>query len=142
MWEALDKLVFGPFKYENGNRLRAKAISIDSSDGNTNDAVYYWVRTRSAKHSHVRIMAVKGSSERQDPEIFATPRLKSIDHHRPDKQTKADRHGVKVYIVGTDMSALCAKAERGWVLGKGIGPSGFSQRLGWTPRTGCQEFTE
>ena len=102
VWEALDRLVFSPFEYENGNRLRAKAISIDSGDGNTNDAVYYWVRTRSARHSHVRIMAIKGASDRQDPEIFATPRLKSIDHHRPDKQTKADRHGVKVYIVGTN----------------------------------------
>nr|VFJ45808.1 MAG: Phage terminase large subunit (GpA) [Candidatus Kentron sp. FM]VFJ45986.1 MAG: Phage terminase large subunit (GpA) [Candidatus Kentron sp. FM]VFK07441.1 MAG: Phage terminase large subunit (GpA) [Candidatus Kentron sp. FM] len=35
VWEALDRLVFGPFKYENGNRLRVKAISIDSGDGNT-----------------------------------------------------------------------------------------------------------
>nr|VFJ91472.1 MAG: Phage terminase large subunit (GpA) [Candidatus Kentron sp. H]VFJ99340.1 MAG: Phage terminase large subunit (GpA) [Candidatus Kentron sp. H] len=96
VWEALDKLAFSPFKHANGNAIRAKAISIDSGDGNTNDAVYSWVRTRSARHPHVRVMAVKGSSERQDPEIFATPRLKSIDHHRPDKQTKADRHGVKV----------------------------------------------
>ena len=113
VWDELDKLVFSPFRHANGNALRAKAISIDSGDGNTNDAVYSWVRTRSAKYPHVRVMAIKGASDRQDPEIFATPRLKSIDHHRPDKQTKADRHGVKVYIVGTDMSALRAKVERG-----------------------------
>jgi len=125
VWDELDKLVFSPFPYANGNGIRAKAISIDSGDGNTNDAVYSWVRTRSAKHPHVRVMAIKGASDRQDPEIFATLRLKSIDHHRPDKQTKADRHGVKVYIVGTDRSALRAQAERGWVLARASALWGF-----------------
>lgn len=102
VWEELDKLVFSPFQHENGRSLYAAAVSIDSSDGQTNDAVYHWARTRAKKHRRIQIMAIKGSSAQQDPEIFRTPQAKGIDHRRPDKQTKADKHGVKVYIVGTN----------------------------------------
>lgn len=102
VWDELDKLVLGQFKHANGRSLYAAAITIDGSDGQTNDAVYHWARTRSKKHKHIRIMVGKGSSAQQDPEIFSTPRAKSIDHHRPDRQTKADRHGIKIYIIGTN----------------------------------------
>jgi len=102
VWSALDKALFSTINHENGRQMTVSAISIDGSDGNSNDAVYDWVRSRSRKHRHVQIMAVKGSSSQQDPEIFSTPRSKSVDHRRPDKQTKADRHGLKVYIVGTN----------------------------------------
>lgn len=102
IWQALDTIAFGPLAHEQGLTLYPAGISIDASDGVTTDAVYHWVRTRSRQHRQVQIMAIKGSSARQDLEIFSTPKLKSIDHHRPDKQTKADRHGVKVYLVGTN----------------------------------------
>lgn len=102
VWTALDKLMFGPIQHECGRMMYIEGLTIDASDGQTNDAVYHWVRTRSRQHRHVRIMAGKGSSAQQDPEIFSTPRSKSIDHHRADRQTKADRHGVKVFIVGTN----------------------------------------
>lgn len=102
VWDKLDDLVFGAFKHDNGRSVYASAISIDASDGQTSDAVYHWARTRNMRHRHVQVMAIKGSSLQQDPEIFSTPRAKSIDHHRPDKQTKADRHGVKVFQVGTN----------------------------------------
>ena len=39
-WDALDKLVFQPFKHERFGEIRAAAISIDSSDGGTSNAVY------------------------------------------------------------------------------------------------------
>ncbi|MEJ1409382.1 MAG: terminase gpA endonuclease subunit [Candidatus Sedimenticola sp. (ex Thyasira tokunagai)] len=102
VWTALDEVVFSAIPHVSGMQMFVSAVSIDSSDGATNDAVYHWVRTRQKRHRRVLIMAVKGSSMQQDPEIFSTPRAKSIDHRNPNRQTKADRHGVKVYIVGTN----------------------------------------
>lgn len=102
VWQALGDLVFAKFKSVAGWLTEVSAISIDSSDGATSDAVYNWVRTRSKKYRQMLIMAIKGSSAQQDPEIFVTPGRKSVDHKNPKKQTKADRHGVKVYIVGTN----------------------------------------
>lgn len=101
VWTELDKVVFGPVEHESDSNIYASAISIDSSDGSTNDAVYDWVRTRQRKYPQRLIMAIKGASS-GDPEIFSTPKLKSIDHRNPKKATKADRHGVKVFIVGTN----------------------------------------
>lgn len=102
VWDALDKLVFRAFERECGGQIFASAISIDSSDGGTSDAVYEWVRTRQKQHPNRIIMAVKGSSSQQDPEIFTQPKVHSIDHKRHDKKTKAQRRGVKVFIVGTN----------------------------------------
>ncbi len=102
VWKALDQLMFTRIKNVQGWVTLISAISIDSGDGSSSDAVYHWVRTRSKSHKKCLIMAVKGSSSQQDPEIFTTPRSVSVDHKRPDKRTKADRHGVKVYIVGTN----------------------------------------
>jgi phage terminase large subunit GpA-like protein len=101
VYDALDKIVFGPIEHEAGGRIYVAAVSIDSSDGTTSDAVYNWVRTRSKKYPQRLIMAIKGASS-GDPEIFSTPKIKGIDHKNPKKQTKADRHGVKVFIVGTN----------------------------------------
>lgn len=101
VWKSLDEVVFRAFPHAAGGSIYASAISIDSSDGNTSDAVYHWVRTRQPMHPNRVIMAVKGSSAQQDPEIFTQPKLHSIDHKRHDKKTKAQRVGVKVYLVGT-----------------------------------------
>ena len=102
VWEELDTLVFSGIPHALGAKIYASAISIDSSDGNTNDAVYHWARTRQSAHRQVLVMAIKGSSSQQDPEIFATPGNKAIDHKNPKKRTKADRHGLKVFMVGTN----------------------------------------
>lgn len=103
VWTALDSLVFRAFPHETGANIYATAISIDSSDGGTSDAVYEWVRSRQKLHPNRIIMAVKGSSSQQDPEIFTQPKqLHSIDHKRYDKKTKAQKHGVKVFLVGTN----------------------------------------
>lgn len=111
VWDDLDALLFGGFKTEAGYPLHLSAVSIDSSDGFTSDAVYNWVRTRTKKHPKCLIMAIKGSSSRADPEIFATPRVKSVDHKNPEKATKADKRGVKVYIVGTNKA-------KDWIAGQ------------------------
>ena len=119
-WSALDELVFAPFKHESGVNIYASAISIDSSDGNTNDAVYSWVIKNQKKLAGCQVMAIKGSSEKTDPEIFVRPSNKVINHKNPKKQTKADKYGVKVHMVGTNKA-------KNWVEGqlkllvKGIG---------------------
>lgn len=102
VWKSLDELVFRALPHESGASIYASAISIDSSDGATSDAVYEWARTRQQQHPNRIIMAVKGSSSQKDPEIFTQPKLHSIDHKRHDKKTKAQRRGVKVFIVGTN----------------------------------------
>jgi phage terminase large subunit GpA-like protein len=119
-WTALEQLVFGAFKHQSGVSMYASALSIDSSDGQTNDAVYHWVRKCKKKYSRCNIMAIKGSSAKTDPEIFVTPSNKSIEHKNPNKQTKADKKGVKVYIVGTNKAKNWIEGQlKLWV--KGIG---------------------
>lgn len=102
VWNYLDETVFQVFESVSGWGTYASAISIDSSDGTTSDAVYHWVRTRSKRYKKILIMAVKGSSAQTDPEVFVTPKAVSVDHKNPEKRTKADKFGVKVYIVGTN----------------------------------------
>lgn len=102
VWTALDQLVFAPFKHESGVNIYASAISIDSGDGATSDAVYSWVRSRQKTHPKVLVMAIKGSSAKTDPEIFVTPSNKSLDHKDPTKRRKSDKYGLKPYIVGTN----------------------------------------
>jgi phage terminase large subunit GpA-like protein len=126
VYDALDKIVFGPIEHEAGGRIYVAAVSIDSSDGTTSDAVYHWVRTRAKKYPQRLVMAIKGASN-GDPEIFATPKIKSVDHRNPKKQTKADRHGVKVFMVGTNKA-------KDWLAGhmklSGNGPGRFHYYAG------------
>ena len=74
-------------------RLRpgVTACSIDSSDGNTSDAVYKYVRTRRGRGVE-HVMAIKGAKN-PDAEIFRKPGP-VIDTNR--KNTKAARFGVAV----------------------------------------------
>ena len=100
VWDALDDIVFAPIKHQSGVQIYASAISLDCSDGNTNDAGYHWVRTRSKQHSRVSVRAIKGSSATTDPEIYSPG--KKIDTKKGfSKQSKADKKGVSLYIVGT-----------------------------------------
>jgi phage terminase large subunit GpA-like protein len=102
VWRELETIVYGAIQHESGGHIYASAVSIDSSDGNTSDGVYSWVRRMNKKHRQVITMAIKGSSAQTDPEIFVTPKLKGVDHVNPKKQTKADKHGLKVFMVGTN----------------------------------------
>ncbi len=94
-WPDLDVLLDREFAHVGGARLRIKAVSVDSSDGVTNDAVYTYVRKRQGR----RFMAVKGASDTDSGrEIFAPPKT-AIDTNRQDK---AHRYGLRPYIVGTN----------------------------------------
>lgn len=99
VWGGLDKLLFQPFETQSGVKLRISAISIDSSDGTTSDAVYTWVRDRQ-RVRRAQVMAIKGASQDHGRyEIFSKPKP-SIDT-KGKKNTKASRYGLKPYIVGT-----------------------------------------
>lgn len=96
VWGELDALLFQPFRHATGAALQISAISIDASDGQTSDAVYAWVRAKSGRG----VMAVKGASETgagADREIFSLPRKLDTNN----RNTKAARHGLRVYLVGT-----------------------------------------
>lgn len=95
IWDGLDNLLWQAFRHDSGASLKLSAVSIDSSDGHTSEAVYHYVRTR----QHRGVMAVKGSSnDYGSREIFSRP--KAIDT-KGRKHTKASRHGVHIFVVGT-----------------------------------------
>lgn len=99
-WSELDQLVFQRFEHARFGSIHAGAVSIDSSDGATSNAVYHWVRTRKARSRGVEVMAIKGdSNDYGNKEIFSLPR--QVDRANPRQTSKADRHGVRVYMVGT-----------------------------------------
>ena len=94
VWKKLAEMIFQvAYIHENGAKLKIAAVSIDSSDGNTSDAVYDFVRR--CRGQRVNVMAVKGSTN-PDKEIFSKPRPIDLKH----KNTKADKYGVQVYSVG------------------------------------------
>lgn len=113
VWLELDRLVFGTYSHAKGYRLRISAVSIDSSDGQTNDAVYHYVRTRKKKLA--KLLAIKGS-QTIDAEILTPPRKIDLN----TKATKASKYGLQVYIVGTN-KAKDLLAERIKLLGYGPG---------------------
>lgn len=90
-WIDLDKLLKQPYLAPNGTKLFIRAVSIDSSDGQTSDAVYTFVRKRIARG----LMAIKGSSD-DAKEIFSPPRP-SVD---VNPKQKAAKYGLKPFIVG------------------------------------------
>ncbi len=111
VWEELERTVFSPLEHEDGFAIFVRSVSIDSG-GHATDAVYDWVRRMNKRYPNRQIMAIKGSSETQtDPQIFAVPPTKSIDHRNPNKQTKFQRYGLKLYFVGTHRAKdIIAKA--------------------------------
>lgn len=91
-WIDLDALLQLGINHASGTQLRIRAASIDSSDGQTVDAVYAFVRRR----MHRGLMAIKGAST-DDREIFGPPKV-AVDTNR---QQKAHPHGLRPFIVGT-----------------------------------------
>lgn len=97
-WARLDELVFGQYEHAFGTSIGIRAVSIDSGDGVTAEAVYQWVRTRAARaRDHgIALMAIKGSTDAK-AEIFSRPKA-TIDTNR--RNTKAARHGLTPFMVG------------------------------------------
>jgi len=115
VWDELDKLLFTPRKHVKGFTINMSAVSIDSSDGQTSDAVYHYVRTRQ-RHG---VMAVKGSSnDYGNREIYSAPR--KVDFKT---KTKASKYGLQVYIVGTYKAKDLLIGDHGRItlLGSGAG---------------------
>ena len=94
-WVDLTELLGRQWPHESGAQLRVRAASIDSSDGQTADAVYAFVRDG----RRFGAMAVKGASESTDDrrEIFAAPKV-SVDL---DRKQKAWKYGLRPFMVGT-----------------------------------------
>lgn len=90
VWTELEDFLFRPYRHASGAELYIEKATIDSGDGNTSDAVYWFCR----KHKARGVMAGKGV---ETGEIFRIPR--PID---PGRQTKAARYGLQVYQVGTE----------------------------------------
>jgi len=113
VWAELDRLIFGVYEHAKGYRLRISAASIDASDGQTNDAVYHYVRTRNKRLT--KLLAIKGATT-LDAEILTAPRKIDLN----TKATKAAKYGLQVYMVGTN-KAKDLLAERLKLTGAGPG---------------------
>ncbi|MER2624864.1 MAG: phage terminase large subunit family protein [Accumulibacter sp.] len=99
VWSGLEKLLFEPRRHASGAPLVVSAVSIDSGDGTTSDAVYQFVRLMARKGRNV--MATKGpSTDFGQLEIFAKPKA-SVDT-KGQRNTKAAQYGLRVYPVGTN----------------------------------------
>ena len=119
VWKELDKILFTPRRHVRGFDLSMSAVSIDSSDGQTSDAVYHYVRTRQRNG----VMAVKGSSnDYGNREIYSAPR--KIDFKT---KTKASKYGLQVYIVGTYKAKDLLIGDHGRISLHGSGPG----RMHW-----------
>lgn len=115
-WVDCFALLTRSFKHACGAELTIRAVSIDSSDGQTSDAVYSFVRN----HRRLNYMAIKGSSS-DKAEIYSIPR-QSIDEGR---KNKASRYGIRPYIVGVDKAKdlwLGVNEEGGRIRLTGRGP--------------------
>jgi phage terminase large subunit GpA-like protein len=96
VWSALDSYLDRTYAHASGAQMAIDAVSIDSSDGQTSDAVYDWVRLRRGRQC--KVMAIKGRS-RGEGEIFSIPPARGIDQ---GPGTKASKYGLKVHMVGTE----------------------------------------
>jgi len=121
VWEELDKMLFTPRKTSRGFQIILAAASVDSGDGQTSDTVYWYCRTRQKRG----VMATKGSSDDYGRrEIYSSPLR--VDH-RSRTKTKADKHGLQVYIVGTHKAKDLLISDKGRVTLRGSGPG----RMHW-----------
>lgn len=95
VYDELDKYIFGEYQHHLGFPIHVSAVTIDSSDGQTNDAIYSYVRAR--RRRGVKIMAGKGESNNLNREIVSPPKKVDLNN----KTTKASKYGLQVHIVGT-----------------------------------------
>lgn len=115
VWVKLANMIFKQkYQHETGASLHISAVSIDSSDGSTTDVVYDFCRRY--RNPRVPVMAVKGSSN-PDKEIFSKPR--PVDFK--NKNTRADKKGVNVFIVGVGLAKDLLIGEHGRVNLEGTG---------------------
>jgi len=96
VWDELDTtVVFRSYRHVSGAEFNVSALSLDSSDGQTTDAVYRYVRRTNRKFGVARAMAIKGSTK-ADAELFRKPGSPL----EVDAQHKAAKYGTRPYMVG------------------------------------------
>ncbi|UEX76803.1 phage terminase large subunit family protein [Spiribacter halobius] len=118
-WQALDEVLFTARKHQSGYRLIVEGTSIDASDGQTSDTVYWYVRGRQRRG----VMAVKGDShDHGKREIYSAPR--KVDYKT---KTKASKAGVQVFMVGTHKAKDLLVGGSGRITLTGHGPG----RMHW-----------
>jgi phage terminase large subunit GpA-like protein len=124
-WIELEQLLGKQVRTAFGGALSIAAVAIDSSDGQTSEASYSFVRKHHRKDRQV--LALKGASDDTGRvEIWTPP--KPIDPNF--KATKASRFGVQIHIVGTAKAKdliLGWSTEGGRVRLSGNGPG----RMHW-----------
>jgi phage terminase large subunit GpA-like protein len=92
VWQELDGTVLNrDFAGQAGATLPLYAMSIDSGDGNTSDAVYRYVRDRRRRN----VYATKGSSMPKTDIFRKPPEVLDVT-----QQHKAKRYGLRPYMVG------------------------------------------
>ncbi|BAK75400.1 phage terminase large subunit GpA [Pseudogulbenkiania sp. NH8B] len=121
VWDKLDKLLFTPIRHADGFYVKLSAVSIDSGDGNTSDAVYSWVRSRRRQHPDVTIMAVKGHRT-PGVEIFSKPKPSLDTDYR---NSKASKYGLRVFMVGVSKAKDLLIGAQGRLSLEGYGPGRF-----------------
>lgn len=121
VWDKLDQLLFTPIRHADGFYITLSAVSIDSGDGNTSDAVYSWVRSRRRQYPDVQIMAVKGHRT-PGVEIFSKPKPSLDTDYR---NSKASKYGLRVYMVGVSKAKDLLIGAQGRLALDGVGPGRF-----------------
>jgi len=94
-WYELDRVLNGVYRHESGSPMRIEAAGIDSGDGNTQDAVYNYVRTRKPGIGP-KLMAIKGGND-IDAEIVKVPKKVDVNG-----KTKAAKWGLRIWTVGVN----------------------------------------
>ncbi len=95
VWQELDSILFGKYTHESGASIPVSAVSLDTSDGNTSDAAYHYIRSRRGRG--IKIMAIKGESNNSSKEIVTPARALDVN-----LKTKAAKYGLQVFMVGTN----------------------------------------
>lgn len=113
VWTELDSFLFRVFAHVKGYSMRISAASIDTSDGQTSDAAYEYVRTRRKRFN--KLLAIKGSNN-LDAEILTAPKKLDLSN----TQTKYAKYGLQLYMVGVN-KAKDLLAERIRLTGHGPG---------------------
>ncbi|WP_244112569.1 terminase gpA endonuclease subunit, partial [Burkholderia gladioli] len=115
VWGALTEMLMSGYRHETGGVLRVRAMSIDSSDGSTSDAVYKYVRA--ARRAGLNVMAIKGSTD-ANAEVFSVPK-QSVDSTR--NNSKAAKYGLRPFMVGVSKAKDLILENRFKLDGEGPG---------------------
>lgn len=96
VWDELERVaVFRTYRHVSGANLNVSAVSVDSGDGQTADAVYKWARRANRRFGVARVMPIKGAKN-ADAEIFRKPGSPL----EVDAQHKGAKYGLRPYMVG------------------------------------------